>query len=183
MKDLTIRTAKKSDYDAIQSLWKKVIEKAFEQEDFDSDKLNPQKELEFKMDQLNQAFSSEHSTFFVAYDNGRLIGTIAYGTPPNRGIMRRTDGELKDHYELGSLYIDPALQKKGYGKHLLVHALKHLRSRGIEEVCFDSIYEVSKNIWRKIFGEPRYQLKASWGDFYHMIWVKPVKAALEDLDA
>ncbi len=168
-------------YDAraqVESLWWAVIKHAFHQDALD-DYHNPEDELRFKMGQFDAAFHDERSHYFLAFEGERLIGTIAYSTPPNRGIMKRTNHALKGMIEIGSLYIDPTLQKKGYGTQLLLFVLTHLRDQGVAEVCFDSIIETSKKIWTQMFGEPRYKVPAKKHDFVHMIWVVDVEASLK----
>lgn len=177
---LHIRQATPQDKDAIQALWKRVIAVAFENERFD-DSITPARELSFKMNQLEDAFQNGTATYFVAYEGDALVGTIAYGTPPNRGILRHTGDALRDTMELGSLYIDPAQQKKGYGRILLIYALEALHASSVETVCFDSIYETSKRIWRRMFGEPTYNEFSPKHNFYHMIWVVDVAASIERL--
>ncbi len=175
--NLIIRQAIKADRSAIKDLWFKVIKSAFNQEHFDDD-LTPQKELAFKMRQLDKAFESPFFTCFLAFEKQTLIGTIAYDKPPNQGILKQTNDALIDMMELGSLYIDPDKQKQGYGRALLKYALESLQKNGIEEICFDSIYEVSQKIWRAMFGEPIIHKKAPNHSFHHMIWVITVKEAL-----
>nr|WP_122012774.1 GNAT family N-acetyltransferase [Maliibacterium massiliense] len=54
--------------------------------------------------------------------DGRAAGCIVYG--PSREAALQDDGEIV------SLYVHPALQKRGYGKALLRAALAHLRALG-----------------------------------------------------
>ncbi len=178
--NLTIRKAQAKDRDVIEVLWYKVIVEAFKVEQFD-ERLTPKRELKFKMNQLDEAFKNQSSTYFLAFEANTLVGTIAYGSPPNRGILKQTGNELKDTVELGSLYIDPSKQKRGYGRKLLIYALKDLLDQGVKTVCFDSIYETSKAIWRRMFGEPKYNKKAPNHNFYHMIWVVDVKSSIDRL--
>jgi len=177
---LTIREANIEDRANIETLWKDVIDHAFKKEGMDAYH-NPLDELDFKMNQFDQAFKKKTSTFYVAYKADELVGTIAYGTPPNRGILRRTNNALIDRVEIGSLYIDPIYQKKGYGKILLVHILEALKEQKVDTVCFDSIIESSKQIWRKIFGEPTYLIPSEKHDFTHMIWVVDVQQSINNL--
>lgn len=157
-----------------------MIVEAFKVEKFEAH-LTPKRELQFKMNQLDEAFKKFSSTYFLAFEKDVLVGTIAYGRPPNKGILKQTGNELKNTMELGSLYIDPSKQQKGYGRALLIYALKDLLNQGIKTVCFDSIYETSKAIWRRMFGEPKYNKKARNHNFHHMIWVVDVETSINRL--
>jgi len=179
--NLVIRKARSADRDVIKALWRKVIIEAFKVEDF-GNHLTPERELEFKMSQLDEAYKTKNSTYFLALESGTPVGTVAYGTPPNRGILKHAGDELMDTVELGSLYIDPSRQKKGYGRKLLLYALRDLKKNGVDTVCFDSIYETSKAIWRRMFGEPKYNKKAPGHNFYHMIWVVDTGDAIKRLE-
>ncbi|MFW5913479.1 MAG: N-acetyltransferase family protein [Bacillota bacterium] len=164
----------------IRTLWDQVIRDAFKKQGMDAHH-NPDDELAFKMDQLKGAWNHPSHHYFLAFFDKRPVGTMAYGKPPNRGILRRTGEALRDTVEIGSLYIHPDYQRKGIGKALLIHALETLQSKGVDTVCFDSIIESSKNIWRKLFGEPRYKIPSKKHDFTHMIWVVSVDTALKGL--
>ncbi|MFP4078198.1 MAG: N-acetyltransferase family protein [Candidatus Izemoplasmataceae bacterium] len=178
--DLTIIDATPDHEEAIRTLWDRVIQDAFKRQGMDEHH-NPADELDFKMDQLTEAWHHPSQRYFLAYENAKLIGTMAYGKPPNRGIRRRTGGALNNTVEIGSLYIHPDYQRQGIGKTLLIHALKTLHSEGVDTVCFDSIIESSKTIWLKLFGEPRYKIPSKKHDFTHMIWVVDTKTALKRL--
>lgn len=162
----------------VKALWKKVIDQAFIEEGLDQYH-NPSHELEFKMKQFDAALTQESTHYFLAFKNNFLIGTIAYGSPPNSGILKRTNQALKDKVEIGSLYIDPTLQKHGYGSVLLIFLLEYLLENGVYEVCFDSIIETSKKIWSRMFGEPKYKIRSKKHDFTHMIWLVNVKDSIK----
>ncbi len=178
--NLIIRKAEPRDRKHIEALWDNVLKDAFQTEGYD-EYHNPEHELEFKMGQLDEAFTKKTSHYVLAFEGEQLVGTIAYGTPPNRGILRRTGDALLDTVEVGSLYIEPSLQKKGYGRTLLIYVLEDLLSKGVDTVCFDSIIETSKQIWRRMFGEPKYTIKSKKHDFNHMIWVVDVETSLKRL--
>ena len=176
--DLNIRSASIDDTALIKTFWFKVLEHTFMFQKSDEHH-NPLDELDFKMSQFEHAMKSISSFYFLAFKDEKLIGTIAYETPPNRGILRRTNNELVNAYEIGSLYIEPSMQKQGYGKKILSFLLNHIKAQGIDEVCFDSILEESRKLWLKIFGEPRYQVKSIEHDFVHYIWVIEVDKAIK----
>ncbi len=179
---LKVREAREDDHRAIETLWGKVIRHAFEQESI-KELLSAEDELAFKMGQLEAAFTSGGSRYFVAFYEGRLVGTIAHGKPPNRGILRHAGEALEDTMEIGSLYIDPDFQRMGFGRELLIYILRVLEDQDVRTVCFDSIIESSKRIWRRIFGEPRYMVRSEKHDFLHMIWVVDVQTSLERIRA
>ncbi len=177
---LKIRKATRKDRDTIEVLWEKVIRDAFSKEGIEEHHSTAD-ELAFKMRQFDDACDKAQAHYFLAFDGDKPIGTIAYGTPPNKGILRRTHNALADTMEIGSLYIDPAVQKQSYGKTLLIFILETLLEKEVETVCFDSIIETSKHIWSRLFGEPKYKIPAKNHDFTHMIWVVDVATALENL--
>lgn len=178
---LSIREATQEDAERIRTLWWRTIKAAFEQESI-KEFLSPEEELAFKMDQLHQAFTSPDSRYFLAFKEDEPVGTIAYGRPPNKGILKQTGGELEDMIEIGSLYIDPVFQKQGYGVELLLFILNTLLAKGVETVCFDTIIESSKQIWRRLFGEPAFHVQSKRLGFSHMIWVVDVSSSLERLE-
>jgi len=180
-KELTIQKATPKDKLAIRALWKAVIEDAFKVDKVDQHHKS-EDELAFKMEQLEQAFNNQDAQYFIARINDDVVGTIAYSTPPNRGILKRTNNALIDEMEIGSLYINPAYQKQGLGKTLLLFILKQLDQKNIEKVCFDSIIETSKQIWVRMFGEPTYQIQSKKHQFTHMIWLVNVKDSINRID-
>ena len=177
---LTIHKATPNHRTSIQKLWKTVLEHTFEAEKPDLHH-NAKDELAFKMGQLDAAFENAFTQYFVAYYKQQLVGTIAYETPPNRGILKRTNDELSHMVEIGSLYIKPSFQKRGFGTQLIYFVLETLLDQGVKTVCFDSIIDTSKQIWRRIFGEPKYLIPSKKHDFTHMIWVVDVQAVLNRL--
>ena len=58
----------------------------------------------------------------VAESEGRLVGIGAAGAP--------TDAVFGGRGEIGSLYVDPALKRRGIGRALLSGLAAHLRGRG-----------------------------------------------------
>ncbi len=174
---LQIKKATFNDRDQVEVLWRAVLNHAFNQGPSD-DYHNAEHELAFKMEQYDAAFNDGKTQYFLAFVKDALIGTIAYGSPPNRGIMKRTDHALKDMVEIGSLYVEPSVQKKGYGTRLLLYVLNHLLNQKVQEVCFDSIIETSKKIWTKMFGEPTYKVPSKKHNFVHMIWVVDIAESI-----
>ncbi|MFU8786988.1 MAG: GNAT family N-acetyltransferase [Candidatus Izemoplasmataceae bacterium] len=178
--NLTIRKASIDDRALVKVLWDKVIQDAFSKST-SNEHQDHAGELQFKMKQFDKVFRNKKSHYYLAFNGSKLVGTIAYGTPPNWGILKRTKRALKDFIEIGSLYIDPEMQNKGYGKQLLIYILETLLEAGIETVCFDSIIESSIQLWRRLFGEPKYMIPAKRSDFIYMIWVVDVKESINRL--
>ncbi len=175
-----IREATHADRNVVQALWDEVIRDAFEGEETDKHH-NPVEELTFKTRQFDKAMKTKQSRYFLAFVEDRLVATIAYGSPPNWGILKRTKKALIDTTEIGSLYVTPSMQKRGYGRSLLIYLLTHLHHHGVTTVCFDSIIETSKAIWLRMFGEPTYKIPSKKHDFTHMIWVVEVAESLKRL--
>lgn len=180
MSSLTFVRATTLHTELIESFWLRVLTHAFTHQAHPENH-RPEDELRFKMRQFHHAMASSTAHVFLAFEGTQLIGTIAYESPPNRGILRRTNHALKDLYEIGSLYIEPTLQNRGYGKKLLMFILQEVQKAGIETVCFDSILEHSQKMWLKIFGEARYIFPSDDQTFVVYIWVIDVDDALDKL--
>ena len=178
---LEIVEATACDRERIRSLWSRVIEDVYERKDLTI--VPPHQETDFKMRQFDEDMKNGRATYYLAFEGERMIGTIAYGSPPNKGILKRTGYALEHEVEIGSLYIDPNSQKKGYGYALLIHVLKTLEKRGVKTVVFDTIIESSRNLWLKLFGDPAYTVPSKTHDFKVMIWVVTVRHALESIHA
>lgn len=116
--------------------------------------------------------------FLIAIHGQRIVGTIEYG-PPSKLINNNTDNALKDFFEVGTVFVHPAYQKKGIGNLMLKEMFLLLHSKGIAEVCLDSGYRQSQSIWKRKFGTPLYCLVHYWVEGNpHMIWKHNVSNVL-----
>ena len=177
---LVIKKASIDDKDIIKNLWQETLSDVF-----NYDKTihhNVEDELNFKMQQFDETCLKAKGSYYLAFLNNELIGTIAYTTTPNVGILKRTGKDLINTYEVGSLYIKPKYQNMGYGKDLLIFMYRYLESKGVLTICFDTIIESSKKRWLKMFGEPKYKIFSNTHEFMHMVWVINVKEVLKKLE-
>lgn len=128
---------------------------------------------------LREDFESngEVRFFLIAKEGDKVVGSIEYG-PSNDLIVSCTNGELKELFEIGTVFVHPQYQKRGIGNLLLKEIYIELQKKGNQEFCLDSGYKTAQKIWIKKFGEPTYHLKDYWEkDADHMIW----KVSLADV--
>lgn len=135
-------------------------------------------ELQEKLEHLNQDFASdgEERYFLIAFDkaDGDLLGCIEFG-PASALIARETKGEFNGLMEVGTAFVHPVHQNKGIGTMLLNAILTAMKSKGFEEYCLDSGYQLAQKIWTKKLGSPDLWLKDYWGEgAHHMIWRRKI---------
>jgi GNAT superfamily N-acetyltransferase len=127
--------------------------------------------LESEIQNKMTMFDSSDDVLFLAKIEGRIIGTIAYGSM-NEWVRANVPDELQGLKEIKSVYIDPEYQNRGIGTLLWGKMLDYLTNSHIEEVCLDSGYKISQLYWKKKIGEPTFFLKDFWGKGDHqLIWV------------
>ena len=172
MRNIEISRPKLEDVELINEFFQIVIRDTFERNGI-SDLVDIiVEEIEDKRRYLNQDIESygKNRYFLIAKEDDKIVGSIEYG-PSNELIDLCTNGELKEIFEIGTVFVHPDYQKKGIGSRLLDLIFKELRTNDIKEVCFDSGYKSAQRIWIKKFGKPEYHLKNYWGDDAdHMIW-------------
>lgn len=130
---------------------------------------------------LNQDFESggKERYFLITKIKDKIVGSIEYGQS-NELIVSCTNGELKEHVEIGTVFVHPDYQRKGIGRRMIDVILMELEKNGIEEFCLDSGYKSAQRIWMKKFGNPQYCLRDYWGkDSDHMVWRLRVKDELK----
>ncbi|AAU17812.1 GNAT family N-acetyltransferase [Bacillus cereus] len=176
MYNVEIRRPNSDDLEELHSFFRIVITNTFKDEGLSQLSDDIENEINTKKQYLKNDFDSngEKRYFLLAIDtnNDKIIGTIEVG-PASTLINSCTGGLLKELYEIGTVFILPAYQRKGIGSFLLHAMFLTLLSRGITEFCLDSGYKKAQSIWTKKFGEPSYVLKDYWGESSnHMIWKK-----------
>lgn len=176
MLDIEIRRPRFSDIEELNRFFSIMVKDTFAKEglaDMDDSIAN---EIEDKRIRLNEDFESngEERYFLTALLNGKIIGTIEYGST-SKLIFDCTNGELQGVVEIGSVFVLPDYQRQGIGTLLWNTMYLTLLGRNIEEFCFDSGYKNAQGIWKKKFGAPDYVVKDFWGEGYdHMIWRRSI---------
>lgn len=172
MSDIEIQRPKMEEFEFINDFFKIVLVDTFERNGISDlvDTFN--QEIATKRHFLEQDLESggKDRYFLIAKQDDKIIGSIEYGQP-NELIIACTNGELKDHKEIGTIFVHPKYQKKGIGTMLINAIVSELAKKNIQEFCLDSGYKSAQKIWIRKFGNPQYCLKDYWGqDADHMIW-------------
>jgi GNAT superfamily N-acetyltransferase len=172
--DIEIRRPIRSDKEKLDQFFSKVIRDTFAREGLSKMQDEIEDEIESKKKYLEFDYKSNGNDrfFLIAIDkkDNKRIGSIEYG-PASELIKTCTNGELKEWFEVGTVFVDPDYQRQGIGTLLLNVMLLTLQSRGIQKFCLDSGYTNAQRIWKMKFGEPDYVLKDYWGKgSSHMIW-------------
>lgn len=133
-------------------------------------------EINAKMTRLNAYLASPETQGFylVAEEDGRLIGTIAFG-PIRDEIKQVLNPDCPSQGELGSMYILPEYQGAGIAREMIEKMMQLLKEGGIQYACFDSGFKAAQKKWRHKFGEP-YQVVPNYYDegVDLMIWLVEV---------
>ena len=110
--------------------------------------------------------------FLVAQYESQVVGTIC--VRPCSDIIREcADRDTSGMLEIGSVYVLPELQGKGIAKLLLNRIYQALRTKGIDEFWLDSGYDIAKQVWRNILGEPSIIMKDYWAEGVdHHLWFR-----------
>ncbi len=127
-------------------------------------------EIESKMNYLELDLNSNGQSqyFLIMLEQDQIIGTSAYGKSGH--FITDHMPELTDVLELGSVFIHPEYQNKGYGNQLVSETIDAIKLVS-NEFCLDSGYTIAKKIWSKRFGPPTKILKDFWGEGVdHYIW-------------
>ncbi|TYS87473.1 GNAT family N-acetyltransferase [Rossellomorea aquimaris] len=176
MPAIEIRRPRIEDQEELIQFFSKVIKHTFSKEGLEELLDDIENEIEIKKQYLKSDLDTNGTNryFLIAFDknNAEVIGTIEYG-PASELITTCTDGEIKEMYEIGTVFVHPDYQGRGVATLLLNVMFLTFLNRGIQEFCLDSGYANAQKIWKRKFGEPHYWLKDYWGDGAdHMIWKK-----------
>ncbi len=181
VQNIEIRRPKIEDIEELNCFFKMLVANTFAREGLAYMLDEIEDEIKSKKRYLKSDLDSngEDRYFLIALDGEKVIGTIEYG-PASQLINDLTNSELKELFEVGTVFVHPDYQKRGIGNKLLNAIYVTLKSKGVEEFCLDSGYTNSQKIWKKKFGEPDYLIKDFWGEgFDHMIWRVKVKDVLK----
>jgi GNAT superfamily N-acetyltransferase len=172
MKDIEIRRPKLEDMQELYRFFRVVITDTYQKEGIADLKDDMEAEIASKEKNLQCDLNcnGEHHYFLIAVKDGKIIGSIEIA-PANEMIIRCTKGVLKNHIEVGTVFVHPDYQRQGVGNQLLQATLQTLKTRGVREFCLDSGYKAAQKIWTKKFGHPEFWLKDYWGSGSdYMIW-------------
>lgn len=161
---VVVEPFKEEDRHVLHAFFERVIRHTFEKNELMHMEDLMNEEIEHK-----KKFLDEH-VFLIAKNQEGIVGTIAYG-PANADIVEGTKGALEGVLEVGSVFVEPALQGQGIGNILFDAIMKNLRENGQTRFCFDSGYPSAQKIWQQKFGAPTTVLQHFWGEnAHHMIW-------------
>ena len=184
MLDITIRRPKTEDKEKLHEFFKLVINDTFIKEGIENEIYDLEEEIQTKNKYLQYDLESGGKLryFLIAEYKENIVGTIEYGKSSEL-IDNCTNGELKDFFEVGTIFVRPDYQKQGISNLLLNAIYGVLIDRDIEEFCLDSGYSNSQKVWTKKFGEPNYFIENYWGvGMHHMIWrIKLKGGCIEDV--
>lgn len=163
--NIQIDTALSGDRQELREFYTRTISDTFRNNGInDSDGLSSEIENQMK------TFENPEDFIMLARINGKIIGTIAYGTM-NKSVSSNIPEELKQFNEIKGVYIHPDFQNRGIGSFLWKTMIAELQNRNVVTACLDSGYKLSQKYWKKKIGEPTYFLKDYWGAGEHqLIW-------------
>lgn len=178
MHSVEIRRPLEADQQELHRFFDIVLKSTFDKNGIANLVADRQLELQEKRKYLNQDFVSGgvERYFLIAVDkaDGDLLGCIEFG-PASALIARETKGEFNGMMEVGTVFVHPVHQNKGIGTMLLNAILTAMKSKGFEEYCLDSGYQLAQEIWTKKLGSPDLWLKDYWGEgAHHMIWRRQI---------
>lgn len=163
-----IRRPNRSDRQRLIDFFKLMVTDTFEKEGVGHLKEDIQNEIQEKIKYLDMDLESNGQLhyFLIMEEEGRLIGTAALGKASH--LITDLRPELEHVQELGSVFIHPEEQGKGYGKLLVNEITKDLKC-----FCLDSGYSRAQRVWNHIFGPPYHTAKDFWDTgIDHLIWYK-----------
>jgi len=76
------------------------------------------------LDKITETYSGNKDSFFVAEENGGIVGTVGIKEDSSEDALLRR------------LFVDPKHRKKGYGSRLLEIAIKFAREKGYKRIFF-----------------------------------------------
>lgn len=179
-----IRRPNKNDREEVHQLFETTIKNTLEleglvgEEGFIRELSDDQKSL---ID-IDFNTNGEEYYFLVAQCEGRIAGTICH-RPCSDIITDCADRDTKDMHEIGSVYILPDFQGKGIAKLLLNAMYITLSAKGFNEFWLDSGYNIAKNVWQNVLGEPTIKKKDYWGEgIDHHLWYRKLSHVVIEYD-
>jgi putative acetyltransferase len=88
-------------------------------------------------DHLSTLFEATHSVYYVAVENGQLLGGVG---------LFPTEGLPPDTVELVKMYLSPLSRGKGLGKYLMLKIIEEAKQMGFQKVYLETMNELSKAV-------------------------------------
>ncbi len=174
MGNILIRRPKKEERAQIHALFSRTIAHTLEEEgvgdevELIASLVKDQQEL---ID-LDIDTDGQQCFFLVAQHKGQIVGTICL-RPCSDIIRECADRDTQGMLEIGSVYVLPEFQGKGIARLLLIRMYRTLIEKGATEFWLDSGYDIAKQVWRKILGEPSIIIKNYWAEGVdHHLWFR-----------
>lgn len=172
--NVIIRRPKKSDKEEVYSLFETTIQHTFKLEGTGSETKIIKELIDDQKSLINIDFDTNGKEYYflIAECEGKIAGTICH-RPCSDIIKDCADRDTQGMHEIGSVYILPDFQGKGIVKLLLNAMYITLSAREFNEFWLDSGYNIAKNVWQKILGEPNIIMKDYWGKGVdHHLWYR-----------
>ena len=115
-------------------------------------------------DHLYETFQLENSAYFVAEEDGELVGGV--GIYPTEGLPENT-------VELVKMYISSSYRGKGIGKQLMKKCIEHAKMLGYKKIYLETLPELSTAVlaYEKLGFESLAQPLGYTGHFACTIWM------------
>jgi len=175
-KDLVVRMATEKDFQDLMEVYKQTIRRAFEDEGVGHLEDFILQEFDYKEKSLRAFYQGQDKRHILLAElEGQVVGTISFG-PLGKETRDNVEADFPSEGELGGMYILPDFQGMGLASILIKRLIHDLDQAGIQEVSFDSGYELAQAKWIKKFGPPLLEIKDYWGpEADHMIWLCKIK--------
>jgi putative acetyltransferase len=136
MNKITIREIRQEDNKELAFVIRKALE------EFKADKPGTVY-YDHSTDHLSDLFRTENSVYFVAIQEGVLLGGAG---------LYPTEGLDADTIELVKMYLRPEARGKGLGKSLILRCIEHAAIRGYRKIYLETMSELDKavNVYEKL---------------------------------
>jgi putative acetyltransferase len=88
-------------------------------------------------DHLSDLFKTENSIYFVAVQDGKLLGGAG---------LYPTEGLDADTIELVKMYLRPEARGQGLGKTLILKCIEHAKNLGYKRIYLETMSELDKAV-------------------------------------
>lgn len=171
---MKFRTIELRDAPQASELFRQCLCDLIDREGID-DPLLKQQETDRLIDLMQTSLYESSNNFFVAEENGAVLGTIAL-LPPGDIIKDNLPCDEKIP-EVSCVYVHPALQKCGVGSFLFTNILTELKKSGSNSYYLDAGFSSSQQYWLSKLGPETHLLQDYWGpEQHHRIWERNVES-------
>lgn len=165
---MIFRNIERSDAPQASELFRQCLCDLIDREGID-DPLLKQHETDRLIDLMQTSLDQSFNNFFVAVENGVILGTIAL-LPPGDIIKANLHCDEKIP-EVSCVYVHPARQKCGVGSFLFANILTELKKAGSNSFYLDAGFSSSQQYWLSKLGPGTHWLRDYWGPGqHHRIW-------------